>query len=312
MRYKQLGNSDLQVSAIGLGTWAIGGASWGTVDDSVSINAIVKAIDCGINLIDTAPAYGSGHSEEIVGKAIKGHKDDVIIATKCGVERKGDQFVKSLKPEFIRNQIDESLLRLGVDVIDLYQIHWPDPNTPLEDTVNELIKLKEAGKFRYLGVSNFDKKLMAEIMEMIDIISLQSKYSILSREIESTLPFCIEHNIGVLAYGPLDGGILTGKYKERPQFAELDARSRFYSFFKEPLWSKSMQLLEVLKEIALNRNKPISHVAINWVKQQEAVTTVLVGAKTPEQVEENAAAGAWELSTDEINQINDVYKRIFA
>lgn len=312
MRYKRLGNSDLVVSVVGLGTWAIGGDFWGSVDDALSIKTIQRAIDCGINLIDTAPAYGNGHAERIVGEAIKGRRDKVIIATKCGVLRDGPRFIRTLKPETIRKEIDESLRRLGVDVIDLYQIHWPDKNTPLEDSVNELVKLRQAGKFRYLGVSNFDTKLMEQIISMTDIVSLQPQYSLLERSIEKdVLPFCREKGIGVLTYGSLGGGILTGKFKERPKLEKGDHRDRFYPFFHEPLWSKAMQLVDVLREIAYEVGKPVAHVAINWVNQQEGVTSALVGAKTPEQAEQNAGAGEWELSEEHLKRIEAAYKNIF-
>ncbi len=313
MRYKQLGKSDLKVSVVGLGTWAMGGDFWGKIDDSQSIATIQKAIDSGINLIDTAPGYGDGHAERIVGKAIKGRREEVIIATKCGIVRDGPRFIRHLGPESIRREIDASLSRLGVDVIDLYQIHWPDEKTPLEDSIAELIKIKEAGKFRYLGVSNFDVKLMKQAMAMTDIVSLQPQYSLLHRDIEKEiLPFCIAENIGILSYGSLGAGILTGKYTELPSLQEGDRRSSFYPFFQEPTWSKIMELMEVLRKIAQDHDKPVAHVSINWVNQQEGVTTALVGAKTPEQAVMNAGSGEWALSAEELALIDEAYQRIFS
>ncbi|MGI6189906.1 MAG: aldo/keto reductase [Clostridiales bacterium] len=312
MRYKRLGKSSLEVSVVGLGTWAIGGDFWGKVDDDRSIATIQRAIDCGINLIDTAPAYGIGHAERIVGKAVKGRRDKVIIATKCGIFKGGGRMVRDSSPESIRKEVDASLTRLGIDVIDLYQIHWPDYDTPLEDSLNEMAKLRDAGKIRYFGVSNFDKELMEKAVSIGGVVSLQPQYSLLQRGIEKDLlPFCRENGIGILAYGSLGGGILTGKFKERPKFEEGDNRENFYPFFREPLWSKAMELVEVLRQIAAEVDKPVAHVAINWLTQQDGVSTALVGAKTPEQAEQNAAAGEWELSQEQLDAIESAYKRIY-
>ena len=315
MKYKKLGNSDLEVSVIGLGTWGIGSEFYGKVDDSRSIATIRQGIESGINLIDTAPAYGKGHSEEVVGKAIEGYRDEVILATKVGTYKEGEDFFRDLSPEAIRNQIERSLSRLKVDYIDLYQIHWPDPDTPLEKSVKELVKLQEEGKFKYLGVSNFGTSLMEEISEMTDIVSLQPQYSILNREIEDEiLPYTRENNMGVLAYGPLGGGILTGKYTDTEQAPELkkdDKRSEFYPFFQEPKWSQVKKLVGVLENIAETREVPIPQVSLNWVRQQPGVTSVLVGAKTPEQASENAATADWDLSEEEIKMIDEAYEEIF-
>ncbi|MFW5980636.1 MAG: aldo/keto reductase, partial [Halanaerobiaceae bacterium] len=217
-------------------------------------------------------------------------------------------------PEAIRKQIERSLSRLNIDVIDLYQIHWPDPDTPLEESVKELVKLKKEGKFKYLGVSNFGTSLMEEIQEMTDIVSLQPQYSILNRDIEEEiLPYTRKNNIGVLAYGPLGGGILTGKYTdtdEAPQLKEDDKRNEFYPFFQEPKWSQVKKLVQILENIAEDRGVSIPQVSLNWVRQQNGVTSVLVGAKNPEQAAENAAAADWNLTETEIEKINKAYKEI--
>ncbi|HUZ17607.1 MAG TPA: aldo/keto reductase, partial [Spirochaetia bacterium] len=219
MEYRRLGSSTLKVSPVGLGTWAIGADFWGAIDDNESISAIQAGIDAGINFIDTAPAYGAGHSEEVVGKAIRGRRSQVIIATKLGIIRTADDFIKNLRPESVRKEIDDSLGRLGVDTIDLWQVHWPDPNTPLEDTLGELSRIKESGKFRYLGVSNFDTALMERARRVMEVVSLQPHYSLLERTIEAEiLPYCISHDIGVVGYGTLAAGLLTGKFKEIPTF----------------------------------------------------------------------------------------------
>src|SRR6056297_3297453 len=197
MKYRNLGNSDLEISAVGLGTWAYGDDTFGEVDDRQSIRAIKAAVDSGINLIDTAPAYGAGHAEKVVGQAIEGIRDKVVIATKCGVHREGQKYINDLTPKRIRKEIEDSLRRLNIEQIDLYQIHWPDPDTPLKDSVEELLKLKKEGKFRYLGVSNFGTSLMEKISELTDIVSLQPQYSILERDIEEEiLPYIRKNNIG--------------------------------------------------------------------------------------------------------------------
>jgi len=308
MRYRKLGSSELNVSVVGMGTWATGNDFWGNVDDNESVSAIQAALDSGINLIDTAPAYGAGHAEEVIGKAIAGRRDDVVLATKCGVIRTENDFIRNLKPESLRKEIDDSLRRLNVDVIDLYQIHWPDPNTPLEDSLAELSKIKDSGKFRYLGVSNFKPSLMDKVREVFDLVSLQPQYSLLHRDIEQeVLPYCRHHNIGVLGYGTLAGGILTGKFREIPTLEKGDNRDKFYNFFKEPVWSRIQKLLDVLRAIAEERGKAVSQVAINWAVQQDGMTTALVGAKNPKQAHANAGAGDWELTDNELKRIQDAF-----
>jgi len=304
MEYRRLGKSELSVSAIGLGTWAIGGLFWGHTDEATAIAAVQKAIDSGLKLIDTAPAYGDGHSEELVGKAIKGRRHQVVVATKCGIQIKGTGLVNDLKPKSIRKELEVSLKRLDTDVIDLYQCHFPDPTTPIEETIGEMARMKAEGKIRAIGVSNFDVALLRRAKKVAQIASNQVQHSLLNRDIEKELiPFCLEQNIGILAYGPMGGGILTGKYKQKPKFDEGDARTFFYNFYQEPLWSKVQALLKGLEEIAARHGKPVAHVAINWVRQQAGITSALVGARSPQQAEANAAAGGWQLSSEELASI---------
>ena len=305
MEYRRLGKSELNVSAIGLGTWAIGGKFWGHTDEADAIAAIQKAIDSGVNLIDTAPIYGEGHSEEMVGKAVKGRRHQVVIATKCGVRFRGADLVNDLTPKSIRKELEVSLKLLDTDVIDLYQCHWPDPTTPIEDTMAEMTKMKTEGKIRAIGVSNFDASLLKKAQKVAQIASNQVGYSMLNREIENELiPFCLEQAIGILAYGPMGGGILTGKYKQKPKFGKDDVRSFFYNFYDEPQWSQVQALLKELEQIAARHGKPVAQVAINWVRQQSGLTSALVGARNPQQAEANAAAGSWKLSSEELADIN--------
>ena len=308
MLFRKLGSSDLNCSVVALGTWSMGGDFWGKSDDDASIETIRTGLDAGINTIDTAPVYGNGHSEEIVGKAIKGRKrEDIIIATKCGIDIVG-KTGRNSSPELLYKEIDASLKRLGTDYVDLYQVHWPDPNTPLEETFTALSKIVESGKVRYVGVSNYSPEQMEEASKYCDIVSLQPPYSLLQREIEDEiLPYCIEKGIGVLSYGSIGAGALTGKFKTRPIFNDDDRRDKFYDFFSEENWPKTAALVDVLREIADSRGKPVVHVAINWVLKQEGITVALVGARTPEQAIMNAEAGEWSLSDEENKIINDAY-----
>ena len=301
MEYRRLGKSELNVSVIGLGTWPLGEVNWGPISETEAIAAVQKAIDLGINLIDTAPIYGNGRSEEIVGKAIKGRRQQVVIATKCGVSMKGADMVNDLKPKSVRKEAEASLKRLDTDIIDLYQCHWPDPDTPIEDTMAEMVKLKAEGKIRYIGVSNFGVALLRRAKRVIPIASNQVPYSLLNRDIEDELiPFCQEQDVGILAYGPMGGGILTGKYKEKPRFGKDDARTFMYNYYEEPMWSKVQTLLKDVEQVAERHGKPAAHVAINWARQQPGITSALVGARSTEQAEANAAAGAWRLSAEEM------------
>ncbi|MFW6251724.1 MAG: aldo/keto reductase [Halanaerobium sp.] len=302
MKYRYLGNSNLKVSAVGLGTWAYGNDTFGRVEDQQSIKAIRAAVEAGINLIDTAPAYGAGHAEEVVGQAIAGIRDKVVIASKCGTHRDGPKYIRDLSPARIRKEIEASLSRLNIEQIDLYQIHWPDPDTPLEESVEELLKLKKEGKFKYLGVCNFGVDLMKEISELTEIISLQPQYSLLQRDIEEDiLAYLIENNLASLSYGTLGGGILSGKYKERPEFDdEKDNRAGFYPFFKKENWPQTQSLISLLKEIAADHNQTPAQTAINWSINRAGITTALVGAKNEKQAMENAAAADFELSEAEM------------
>lgn len=305
MEYRKIGNSDLEVSSIALGTWVFGGDCWGEVDDAESARVVAEAIEKGINIIDTAPVYGNGRSEKIIGKAIKGKRDRVVIATKCGLQQKGLSIQPNLSASFIREEIANSLRRLDLETIDLYQCHFPDLNTPLEETFTELKKLVIEGKIRYIGISNFDRALTGLIAEIAPIVSNQTQYSLLDRTIEEDLmPFCREKNISILSYGPLGGGILTGKYKDPPTLSRGDVRSFFYKYYREPLWSKVREFVKVLERIAEKRNVPTADVAINWVLRREEVASCIVGCRTTKQLEANVKAVGWCLSEEEIAEID--------
>lgn len=306
MQYQALANTDLKVSKIGLGTWAYGDDTFGSVEDKQSIKAIRAAVESGINLIDTAPAYGAGKAEKIVGEAIKDLRDQVIIATKCGTHREGSAYVRDLSPAQIRKELDLSLTRLQVSQIDIYQIHWPDPDTPLEESLAELLKLKKAGKFKYLGVCNFELDLLKKISKLTDIVSLQPQYSLLERKIETKLiPYLLQTKQSTLSYGTLGGGILSGKYDKKPEFKdEKDNRANFYPFFKEENWQKTADLIKELKNIADKYDKTPAQVAINWSINQPGITAALVGAKTEQQARENASAADFKLTQAELIKLS--------
>lgn len=304
MKYKMIPNTDLKVSTTALGTWAMGNDFWGEVNDNDSINAIHASFDEGVNFIDTAPAYGSGHAETVVAKAIRGRRDKVIIATKTGVVRTKTEFLRDLNPATIQKDMEESLKRLSTDYIDLYYVHWPDKNTPLEDSVNALIKLKEQGKFRYLAVSNFTIELMDKIQAMTDIVCLQPPYSLLNRKIEKEIvPYCAKNELGLVTYGTLAGGILTGKHRELPKFGEADARNRFYNYYRQDIWQELQGLLTLLDQLAEKHDCSVGHISIAWATQQKGVTSVLVGAKNPTQVQANAKAATVSLDETDFRSL---------
>ena len=312
MKYTNIGTSNLEVSSICLGTWVFGGDCWGEVDDAVSARVVEAAIDKGINFIDTAPIYGSGRSEEVIGKAIKGKRDSLVIATKCGLKIKGKGIAVDLSPEFIRLEIENSLRRLRVETIDLYQCHWPDENTPFSETFSELEKLISEGKIKYIGISNFDADQTKRALENSQVITNQVQYSLLDRRIEETLmPVCKEGNVSILPYGALGGGMLTGKHKEPPEIKKGDVKDFFYKYYKEPYWSKARQLVSFLEEVAKEHNASASEVAINWMLSHELVPSCIAGCRTPSQLDQNIKAADWELTEGDLNKIQSEYERIF-
>jgi len=303
MEYKKIENTDLSVSSVCLGTWVFGGDMWSGAKEADCIDAVGAAMDCGVNLIDTAPIYGDGVSEEIVGKAIKGKRDKVVIATKCGLIRSGKAIQTNLKPDSIMREIDDSLRRLQTDYVDIYQCHWPDKETPIEKTMETMNKLKESGKVKYVGVSNFGVDLMRESIKLADIITLQTQYSLLERSIESEiLPFCRENNIGILTYGSLGGGILSGKYKTAQSFQKGDARSFFYKFYQGKGFDRSCEIIKVLGQTG----KPVGQGAINWVRQQEGITSAIIGCRNANQAKENFAATDWALSDEQLAKLSSL------
>ncbi len=313
MQTRILGNSDLAITPIGFGAWAIGGGGWafgwGPQDDADSIASIHEALDCGINWIDTAAVYGLGHSEEVVAKALA----DIPIQrrpyvfTKCArVWDENRQVGKCLKAESIRRECENSLRRLKVDVIDLYQIHWPEPPEDIDEGWQAVQKLKQEGKIRWAGVSNFSVAQMEQVAPYGSFTSLQPPYSMLRREVEAeTLPYCQKNNIGVLVYSPMQSGLLTGAWtKERHAALPADDwRREKNKQFQEPLFSRNLRLVEVLRGIGGKHGKSPGEVAIAWTLRLPSVTAAIVGARKPGQLSQLIGAAAWQLSPTEVNEI---------
>ncbi len=314
MNRRMLGKNGPMLSEIGFGAWAIGGSwgyGWGPVDDSESIRAIQRAVDLGINWIDTAAVYGLGHSEEVVGRAVKGRREKVFIATKCGLvwDRRG-VVRNNLKSESIRRECEASLRRLQTDYIDLYQIHWPDPSTPVEDAWETLVRLKEAGKARYIGVSNFDVDLLKRCMMISHVQSLQPPYSMIMRKVEKEiLPFCRENGIGVVVYSPLQSGLLTGKFDIK-RLAPDDWR-RKSPMFREPFLSKALGFVERIRPVSEKYGKSMLQFAISWALMHPSVTSAIVGARNVEQIEEIAGGSGITISEDDMEFIDQIYRETF-
>jgi aryl-alcohol dehydrogenase-like predicted oxidoreductase len=319
MKTRQLGDSDLRITPIGIGAWAIGGSGWngsmGPHNESDSIPAVHAALDHGLNWIDTAALYGLGHSEEVVARALKGRTPRPYVFTKC--ERVWDAhgaIGACLKAESIRRECEASLRRLQTDVIDLYQIHWPEPDEDIEEGWSELARLRDEGKVRYIGVSNFSVPQMQRAQRISPITSLQPPYSIVTREVEAEiLPFASQHNIGVIVYSPMSAGLLTGAMtRERvANFAPEDWRRNLPNF-QEPLLSRNLKLVEYLREIGGRHGRSPGEVAIAWTLNHPAVTGAIVGFRSANQVAGTIGAAEFRLLPSEVAEIEETVKRELA
>lgn len=316
MQTRQLGNTDLHFTEVGLGTWAMGGGdwrfSWGPQDDQESIGAIHRALELGVNWIDTAPVYGLGHAEEIVGKALRGLRSRPLVATKCA--RCWDanrQIVSRLKRESVRAEIEASLRRLGLDVIDLYQVHWPQPDEDLEEGWAAMAELVREGKVRYVGVSNFNLAQLRRIQAIHPAASLQPPYSMLTRGVEADLlPYCAAQGIGVIAYSPMQKGLLTGKVTSAwANGLPADDHRRNDPEFRPPRLAANQELAVGLRAIAERSGKTAAHLAIAWVLRRTEVTAAIVGARKPSQIEETTAAAGWRLSDAELAEIEALLEK---
>jgi aryl-alcohol dehydrogenase-like predicted oxidoreductase len=308
---RTLGNSDLQLTPIGFGAWAIGGGNWefawGPQDDNESIAAIHRALDLGINWIDTAAIYGLGHSEEVVARALKSSSHKPLVFTKCSMRWHEDRSIfRSLKAASLAEEVENSLRRLNVETIDLYQIHWPNPEAEIEEGWETLARFREQGKLRWIGVSNFSVEQMKRAQKIAPITSLQPPYSMLRRAIEEeVLPFAQANGIGVINYSPMVSGLLTGKMTaERvAAFPADDWRKRAVEF-NEPRLSRNLRLVELLREIGNEHAVSPGVVAVAWTLHHPAITAAIVGGRSAQQVEGLGPALEFRLSEEEYARIN--------
>lgn len=288
MEFTQIGNTRIRASRVGLGTWAIGGWMWGGADDDAAIATIHRALEFGITLVDTAPAYGQGHSEEVVGRALKGRRDRTVIATKVGLEWDSQANMHSNSSAArIRKEFDDSLRRLQTDYIDVYQIHWPDPNTPMRETADALQALYDAGKIRAIGVSNFSPAQMDEFRKNAQLHTVQPPYNLFERTAEKDVfPYAHSHGIATLTYGALCRGLLSGRMREDTTFGEGDLRGTVDPKFKAPRFAEYLRAVKRLDELAQAKfGKRVIHLALRWVLDQPGVTCALWGARRPDQVD---------------------------
>jgi aryl-alcohol dehydrogenase-like predicted oxidoreductase len=310
MQTRKLGNSDLDITPIGVGAWAIGGGGWrfgwGPQDDQESIDAIRAMVDAGVNWIDTAAVYGLGHSEEVVARAVEGLAKKPYIFTKCErVWNEQGEITGSLKADSVRRECEASLRRLKVDTIDLYQVHWPEPDEDVEEGWQTLAALQREGKVRWIGVSNFNVAQLERARKIAPITSLQPPYSAISPEVEEAqLPYCQQHNIGVIVYSPMKSGLLTGRMtKERvASMPDDDFRKRALNF-QEPHLTRNLALAEIMKTIAARHGRTAGEVAIAWTLRNPAVTGAIVGVRSAEQVKGVIGAMEFRLSEAEIGEI---------
>lgn len=313
METRPFGKTGMEITPIGFGAWAIGGGNWefgwGSQDDQQSIAAIHRALDLGINWIDTAAVYGLGHSEEMVARALDGMSQRPYVFTKCSMIWNDQREVgHSLKRDSLRRELEASLRRLRVDAIDLYQIHWPSPDPEIEEGWAALAEFKREGKVRHIGVSNFNVEQLQRAAAIAPVETLQPPYSLLERDVEAEiLPYAREHNIGVIVYSPMASGLLTGAMtRERVAAMPQDDWRKHDAEFQEPRLSQNLELVERLRAIGDRHGRSPGEVAIAWALHNPAVTAAIVGSRSPEQTEGVIGAGAFRLTDDEVSEIEAV------
>lgn len=330
MRTRPLGASGLQTPVVILGAWSYGGWFWGKSEDETAVRTIHRAQDLGMVAIDTAPVYGMGHSEEVVGRALKERPGKAIVMTKCGLRWDDDRgefdftvvmpdgtkhpLYRNLRPDSIRHECEQSLTRLGLETIDLFQCHWPDPTTPIAETMGEMVRLYREGKIKAVGVSNFTPQMMDEAVTALGDVPLasdQPKYNLLARKIESdVVPFAREKNIGLIVYSPLEMGLLTGKVTAERSFGKGDLRAGLSKFSSENRLRVNRLIKETVTPMAEERGATVAQIVGAWVIGRPGITAAIIGARTPEQVEENARVGEIELGSKEMDVLTQDFQEL--
>lgn len=304
MIYRQLGDSEVQTSAVAIGCWAMGGGAWGNQEDDNSIAAVHRAIDIGVTTLDTAPAYGKGHSEVVVGRALEGKRDKVVLATKWGLRWNDEGLVKDSTPARLEEEIAASLDRLKTDYIDLYQLHWPDNKTPIAETAKAVNKLYEQGTIRAIGVSNYSVDQMKEWMDNAPLHCLQPPFSMFRRGIaEDILPFCRDNHIATIVYSPLHMGLLTGKFDESSSFDDVREGQ---PGFQGERFKLNLKIVDRLQQIADRLKCSMTQLTVAWTIHQRGVTAAICGARRPDQIEDSAGGADIELTDGIIDEINAI------
>lgn len=313
MEYRAMGSSDLKVSAIGFGCWEMGGNQYGDVDDQEEIQAVHRAIDLGVTLFDTAAIYGHGHSEEVLGRALGGRRKEIVLVTKCGLgwHEVGGPSFRDSSPQAVTQGMEDSLRRLGTDYVDLFLVHWPDVKTPIDETMRALNDLVAAGKTRYVGVSNYSADQLREARKTAPICANQVGYNLFDRRWERQMfPTALELGIGVMAYGPMAHGLLTGAFNSSTTFVEWDWRSRGSAFgqklFTAENFPRNVAVADQLKGVAERLGTTLPKLAIAWVLQHRAVATALSGTRRPSEIEHNVGALEITLSASDLADIDRI------
>ena len=314
MEYRKLGDSGLVVSAVGLGTWELGGTQYGPIDEGEAVRAIRRALELGITCFDTAPAYGNGHAEEVLGKALGADRKGIVLVTKCGLDWDQEgRIYRNGSRERVVAGIEESLRRLGTDYVDLYLVHWPDLERPIEETMRALQDVLASGKARYVGVSNFSVEQMQAGLALGPLHAHQMGYNLFDRRVEKEImPFCERHGIGVMSYGSLSYGLLTGTFTPETRFVDWDWRSKGRAFgqpiFEGDNFLRNLRVVDDLRQVAQARGVTLPQLAMNWVLRKPIVGVGLTGPRKPSEIEDTVGAVGWSLSGEELARIDEIMR----